>query len=246
MSSENNDTKWAPHVGWIITDLVIIIIVMAVVKWSKYPNFVERVNTAAALASLILAILAIIYAFYSNDAVAVSVNRIKKEARKMAENNERFDRSITEVVSGIADVKKNLTELSSSRSVAPAGAPPQHVEVLGIVRYMVQTASWNGLKVLRACAIASVNARPFNLKELCKLDSRMSYDYAYGYLVATSSSGLFAHEADAAGTVFTIRLFNADFIAILDSAINARLPVPPEDRSQKEAELRTIAGFLAV
>jgi hypothetical protein len=133
-----------------------------------------------------------------------------------------------------------LSDDEIERKIAAA----THAELFRRAEYFFRVSSWNGKKVLYACFLASKTpSRILDLRTIARRDQRMSFDYAYGYLVAASSTTLFQHNAPADGAYFEVLNFPEQAANLLLKHIEGQLDIPPADRANKIAEIRAIAEF---
>ena len=109
-----------------------------------------------------------------------------------------------------------------------------------------QLSSWNGKKVLYACSLSSQTGKPLNLRGLCDEDKNLSFDYAYGYLVAASCAGFLAHTTADFGSTVSITTMHPLSVRFLLKHIEGHLPLPPEDKPNKILEIYKIAGRFGV
>lgn len=108
-----------------------------------------------------------------------------------------------------------------------------------------QLSSWNGKKVLYACYLSAQTKRSFSLRTLCDEDKRMSFDYAYGYLIAANSAGFLVQKMPSNGDTITVEIFNS-YADTLFKHIQGHLSLPPEDRENKVREIYLIAARFGV
>jgi hypothetical protein len=251
---------------WIVGVLLAIIVVLVVVKWSIYPNFVDRVNFAASLSSLILAILAIVYAFYSNDAISGAVNRLESVAHRLSGNSETLGKAVSNLLVEVKPITEKLTAIQATLDankavpVAPAHAaapvatananPVNGAElVASVIDYFLRRSSWNGLKTLKACQLSAITNRAFNLRDLTAKDTVMTYDYAFAYMVAASSFGLFTHAVSGANnetinvTAMIIPVEKLD--EVIQGFINHHTQGRPADAAALQAQLSSVLSFFA-
>ena len=184
--NSSTQSRFNPHVCWLIGVLLVAVVILISVKWSNYPNFVDRMNFAASLASLLLAVLAIIYAFFSNDAIAGSVSKISQAAEALTGNNAKFEASLLELHSTLGKrfdaVDDKVSRLAvAQQPAAPAIATPAPsatgmVDALVVLRHFLEKSSWNGIKVMHAASLAHQRGKPLNLRSVSAADKRMSYD----------------------------------------------------------------------
>jgi hypothetical protein len=119
-------------------------------------------------------------------------------------------------------------------------------QIAQVVEDFYRLSSWNGKKALYACAIASRTGRPLDLRAICKADARMSFDYAYGYIVAASSFGMCVQQSDPEVRTIMVTSFEESGYNFLLKHIEGHLSIPPEDRERKAYEIRLITGLMGV
>ena len=107
-------------------------------------------------------------------------------------------------------------------------------------------SSWNGKKVLLACALASRENKRLPIRTLCAADQRMSFDYAFGYLIAASSGGYFTVQSDPPIHLLEIKGFSEINFGYLIKHIKSHLSIPEHDRANKLRELNIITDTLGV
>lgn len=73
----------------------------------------------------------------------------------------------------------------------------------------------------------------------------MSFDYAYGYLIAASSAGFLVQHTPDNGETVTVSVFNVHTDFLLKH-IKGHLPLPPQDRENKVREIYLIAARFGV
>jgi hypothetical protein len=121
-----------------------------------------------------------------------------------------------------------------------------NTQIAQFVEGFFRLSSWNGKKALYACALAHRTNRPLDLRAICKADPRMSFDYAYGYIVAASSIGVCAQQGDPDIRTLRVTYFDERGYGFLLTHIEGQLNLPPEDRENKVAEIRVITRFMGV
>jgi hypothetical protein len=254
MTDAPRKPKLSPHLYWTIGVLVAIIVGLVVIRWSIYPNFVDRVNFSASLASLILAVLAIVYAFISNQSFNDAVARLEGASRAATDNNARLEASLELVKKMSGRIETFDDKLSRIASTPPPGAKADPlpepgsspmIDAVKLVNGIIGAGSWNGLKVIKACQLANLQKRTFNLREMCALDQRVSFDYAYGYLIAMTAVGLFRQENDMTSGNVTVTFFLDIVRLAVDSEILVRTSAPGPDTEVKKAEIAAIEKFIA-
>ncbi len=113
------------------------------------------------------------------------------------------------------------------------------------MRDILAAGSWNGLKVIKACQLASFHSKLLDLRALCATDPYTSYDYAYGYLVATAAVGMLGQQSNPTdGKIKVTHFFEITRIS-LDSEIHARIARSGKEAEWK-AEIAAIENFVSV
>lgn len=94
--------------------------------------------------------------------------------------------------------------------------------VNNVTKEFLKASSWNGLKVLYLCAECNRKNLIFDLKQACDSDGSMSYDYAFGYVVASCSAQFLRYESPD-NVKLRIVLVHHDLHNELAKAIDGRL-----------------------
>jgi hypothetical protein len=198
------------HFGYIISILVTIIIVLLTVKWSDIPTLADHLNFALGITSLVLAVVAIVYAFFANNSFNVTVSKLESAATTIKDETGDLEKAVHGLELQLKDIPDKLLSLegqvskthalvqASSQQPKPQEAvqqPNVSVEEFAnsVIDRFLNVSSWNGLKVMYLCWLACQKQKEFDLKEWTTLDQTISYDYAYGYIIAASSAGFFDH-----------------------------------------------------
>ena len=206
---ENMQSNAKIHVGYIIAILISIIVVLVTVKWTRIPTLANYLNFALGVTSLVLAVVAIIYAFFTNSSFHVTVSKIESAASSVQSETAKLERAVeglntqlTAIPDALRSVEGKVAathELLQSSAQQPKAQSPQadgdKIKEFSwqVMDYFVGVSSWNGIKVLYLCLLACEKQKEFDLKDWAAGDSLTSFEYAYGYIVATSSSGFFDH-----------------------------------------------------
>jgi hypothetical protein len=210
-ANENSYRKCAAkiHFGYIIGILIAVIVVLLTVKWAEIPNLANYLNFALGVASLVLAIVAIVYAFFANNSFNVTVSKLESAATTIKDETGDLEKAVHGLELQLKDIPEKLLSLegqvskthaliqASSQQPKTEAAPQQNVSVEQFANQVIDRflfiSSWNGLKVMHLCHLACEKKKEFDLKEWTTLDPTISYDYAYGFLIAASSAGFFDH-----------------------------------------------------
>lgn len=232
MDSNSASRKWAwnAHLGWIIFHLSLVIVCLLVVNWGRYPNLVDRINFAATITSLVVGVLAIVYAFLSGDSVANAVNQLNNAAEKIHSNTEKLDGALHNLTAVVQEIPAKLDSFSSTLNRMAAAQSGQSTNqpaakvAPDFAATFCRVSSMNGLKVLLACALAHAKQKQVDLRALCQADGRMSYDYAYGFLIAAVSTGLLLVPMPANGSEsFSVNLVSDHLLDVVNKAIEDRI-----------------------
>jgi hypothetical protein len=116
--------------------------------------------------------------------------------------------------------------------------PPDNV-----IETFLQISSFNGLKILYACQLSQIHNRPFSLRAMCTPTQQMSFDYAFGFLIASISAQIVIGAADpTTGQVSPTRLApHAD--KLLMKYIEGNYNVHPQIRTLKMDQVLEIKHF---
>lgn len=214
--------------------LAVIIILLLTVNLSSDKDLANTLNFGLALTSFVLAIIAIIQAIVSNNAFSGTVAQIEGAAAAIRE----MVKDIPPKLDAIDKRTKEMAGGGVSPQATPVPQPAPELQnqqilnfVLKVTDEFLKTSSWNGLKLLHVCQLCHQKKITFDLQYLCGLDGHMSYDYAYGYLIASiSAQFLTCNIADnKIITVTSMPAFVADrILPAIDGRINF-IPAPDKD-----------------
>jgi hypothetical protein len=209
------------HFYYIIGILVAIVIVLMSVDWGTNTTLANTLNFALGLTSLVLALVAIIYAFVANHSFSGTVTKIETAASSVKEETSRLEISLKALESAVKEIPKSLNDIShgitetqkliavSSQQAKQEPPPPppaneNNIQAFAntVIDYYMRVSSWNGLKVIYLCYEACQKKLKVDLKEWTASDPTISYDYAYGYVVASASANFMTINDDANGKIF--------------------------------------------
>lgn len=110
------------------------------------------------------------------------------------------------------------------------------------VENFYQLSSWNGKRVLFACYLCERTGKPFNLSKMCEEDKRITFDYAYGFLIGAMCGGF----VGATLTDFGTRVIKAAFLPVqaefLIKHIKGQLDGDLKEHPERLRELELIAA----
>lgn len=173
-------------------------------------------NFAVGFTSMILAIITIIYAYFANNSLDRSINKIESASSTVKQDTQSATailKNIEIVVSSIPERFNNLEKRVSefgeqAKTEVPPQAPPEDANVIkfatGVVERFMIVTSINGLKLLYLCCLAKEKElKVINLRDL--IDPSLGFDYSYGFLIAAYSAG-FINFGDNAGIIKIISI----------------------------------------
>jgi len=199
------------------------------VKWAEIESVSNYISFASTIASLLLAVVAIVYSFLSNNSFTSSVSKIEVAADSVREETEKlnitikaFDGVMRQIPESIKSVESRLAEtndaIKASAQRPETGIHPEKEWSLKIMNFFLSGSSWNGLKSIYICKLSFDKKRKFNLKLICDDQKTLSHDYAYAYIVASTSIGFFSHNID--NELFEITTFMSELGPALDERIS--------------------------
>jgi hypothetical protein len=187
------------HFGYIILILIAIIIFLFTKDFKDNQSIASTINFAVGLVSVVLAVVAIFYSFIANGALQGSVSEINSASNSIKGETVSLHQSlknVLDVVGHIPDhlksIEGRLENLSSKQAThLEATQLPNDASIVSFARQVVDrymtSSSWNGIKLLYLCHLASKESiGDFDLREW--KDPVASFDYVYGYLVASASA----------------------------------------------------------
>jgi hypothetical protein len=121
--------------------------------------------------------------------------------------------------------------------------------VKNVSKEFLRSSSWNGLKILYLCTECHKKKLAFDLKQVCASDGSMSYDYAFGYIVASCSAQFLRYETPDNINIKII-LVHGDVQDEVMSAIGARLEFVSKTQGKEVAndfksQLDKIVNYIA-
>ena len=176
-----------------------------------------------------------------------------------------FRKEIRERLSKLQSAKTPAGELTFGEALASKQMDGQKAEanplqgkavneairafVTGVTKEFLRASSWNGLKILYLCTECHKKHVAFDLKQACDLDGSMSYDYAFGYIVASCSAQFLRYESPDNIRIMITQVFE-DVQNEIMPAIEGRLkfvgsPVANDFNSQLEKIKNYVASLQA-
>lgn len=93
----SNDQRWRIHTGWVIADLLLVIIVLLTVDLGDQAQLADRLMFALALASLVLALVAIIYTFFRHSNLTQTIGRLTTASTEISSSAEQVQAAADEL-----------------------------------------------------------------------------------------------------------------------------------------------------
>ncbi len=112
-----------------------------------------------------------------------------------------------------------------------------------LVDTFVRQSSWIGLKVLKACVLAKQKGKPFNLRASPVVGPQSSYDYAYGYLVASMALGAVVGSSDPGAGIVVVEDIDPTVTATVDEYIRGNIAIAPPLSALKSTEMKALEIF---
>jgi hypothetical protein len=197
------------HFRYVAGILVTLVVLLATRSYATDAQLVAYISFAATLASLLLAILAIIYSMTSNAGLSATLLAIQQSSGDLAARAREIagmGKTISEIPAQIGELKKTFSAPATSEPAADLGVQTKDE----FVTSFLGAGSANGLLALYAACWAAASSRPLVLSDvaaLVKPESGLSFDYAYGYLVASASAGiLWLRVVSVAGSRKTLKI----------------------------------------
>ena len=114
-----------------------------------------------------------------------------------------------------------------------------------VTKEFLRAASWNGLKIMYLCTECQKKRMAFDLRQVCASDDSMSYDYAFGYIVASCSAQFLRYETPDNVRILITQVLE-DVHKELMPAIEGRLRfVGPAMASDFNSQLNKIKTYIA-
>jgi len=204
------ETKYKIHAFYVLLIMASIIIILVSVRWGDIPSLVQYFSFALTLSSLMLAIIAIIYSFYSNSTNSQNIAVLSNISSKIAQSAELINNSTNEMnaqlqilpthlknVEGkVVETQSLMKEYYSIQSAGMASLKDidSNVTSTKLVDLFLSRSSVNGLRLIYALTLGLSGKKEyeFDIEDFCKNNSFTDRSYAFGFLVATISTGLVA------------------------------------------------------
>jgi hypothetical protein len=240
------------HLCWIIGVLTLTNIILLSVNWNGVKDLAGILNFALGLTSMVLAIIAIVYGFIANNAFSGTVSRIEIAASDINLVVKQIPDKLNAIDRRTLDMHQMAIAASSAPQEKPSSPPAEQTQVvkefvIAVVTEFFRASSWNGLKLLYVCRICCEKKLEFDLKELCSLDNSMSYDYAFGYLVASSSASFLKFNARDENLKILVTFMPTSVVEGIMPAIKGRLDfVGMPHAKDFQIQLESIDAFIAL
>jgi hypothetical protein len=145
---------------------------------------------------------------------------------------------------GAAEIPK-----AASSPVPPesTGSPQQNLLEARVRAQVIDTfvrqSSWIGLKVLKACVLAKQKGTAFNLRASPVVGPQSSYDYCYGYLIASFALGALSGSGDPGTGIVVIENVDPTVAATVDEYIRGNIAIAPALSGFKVNEINAVNIF---
>jgi len=246
------ETKYKIHFFYIISILLIIIIILSTLKLSSNSDVIKYISFASTIASLILALLAIVYAYFSNSTFSKNITLINDVSNELKQNTENLT-TISEViekdiknlpkaidgmgkkVENIPNLIKELTLKEPIKDKKKSSDSELHISP-ELINEFNEYSSFSGLLCLYAVKIAFEKKVPFNFIDFSEKTNYVSKEYAHGYLMATSSIGIFDYNESK--DIWNITELNKTTQETIKQALTKRGEDIKEDLEKEDVEFK--------
>ncbi len=193
------------HFYYVVSILLTTIILLITAKFGSDQNLVNYISFALTLTSLILALVSIIYSFYSNSSFSENISTLNNATTSMTQTsaklmditallNNKLD-ELPVLIKGI-EGKIDVTYEYLEKSYTGGQSPTNTVELQtlfanNVVGYFMTNTSVSGLLLLYALTLSETFSKPFQLADICEKVDVFEIQYCYGFIIASSSFGLF-------------------------------------------------------
>jgi hypothetical protein len=209
--------KWEKkqiHWRYITAILAAIVILILSFKFQNNEALLNIVNFTVGITSVILAVVAIVYAFLQGRVLEGSVSNINSASNSIKSETVMLNQSLKNVLDVVGRIPERLNQIDNRlemiaskpavelKEKAPQAPPDEKVQKFAdeVIERFMTSSSWNGIKLLYLCFQAANKNVTFDLRDYCANDPQMSFDYAYGFLIASASAG-FVYISDANGMI---------------------------------------------
>jgi hypothetical protein len=235
---EKNDIHYRYNMSYLLLICLLAIIVLITVKWGSIPDLSELISFGLTLTSLFLSLIAIVFSIYSNVGFSKNVSDLQETSSRISQTadklqtatigmEEKVERMPT-LIEGLEqsfksrheEVMSRLSERKESLTENPSSSP--EIE-RSFVEKFLSLSSYSGLKILYACKLAADYKIPFKLEVL-----KIEKNYAYGFLVASTASGLVGYTVKE--DVFCITQINEDVKSCIENETKSRMKLMWKDK----------------
>ena len=228
--SENNGSIRI-HFIYVTIILVAIIVIISACRLSDNQQITSIVSFAGTVTSIILSVLAIFITVLSNDSMSGLMEKIRSltdTIRPAEDHLKKASDKIENTISGLETIKGKLKDASdmietSTKDLSEKICGQLNEGFLSLEKSMqsnnhkqisqpcelnvdlfINTTSYWGIILLYTLYLCQERSKIFDIVIFSdKFEKRISRDYIYGYLVASSSAGYFNFEKDNESNLLT-------------------------------------------
>lgn len=245
------------HFLYIVGILIAIIICLLTFDFGNNQNLLEYLSFALTVTSLFLSLLAIIYAYYSNSSFSDTISTLNKSSNDIASNSknleeitkqldlkfEKLPQLIKTIEEKVDITNALLADQYERNNTTPKAQPEENLPQTFIDKFFIYSSTV-GLYALYAAYLNHKNNQKFTLKELNEVSDLLAIDYTMGFLISSSSFGVFSF-ADYS-EIWTITGFNKEIGKRIKDAVYERADSQKEEKNKKylHSQIEKIEKYL--
>lgn len=192
--------------SYIVGILVIASITLMTVCWGQVPKLVELFTFGLTLTSLFLSLVAIIFMIVSSQGLSHGTASLRDAAddidvatSTLGEAAEKLQREFGCLPERLESLETNFGQRFGKLEgmLAAGGTPADDSDVASSEKLEVlldrvkDVSSISGALLMYICQVAHRTGKPFDLAKIGEIAATAQEQYAHGYLVASTATGLF-------------------------------------------------------
>jgi len=211
------------YFGYVILVLIGLLIWMTTEEWSDIPDVVAYLGFALTLTSLVLSLVAIFQSLLSGSSIVESISNLHNASTKVEAAALKVEAATSGLSANVVGLKESLNKKRPDLESTESITNPEEIQEI-LVTHFLAASSLSGLCALKIAVLSARTGKEFSLKELFG-ERTDDFRYAYGYLVASSSLGLFKRNHE--GLKWSISAVNTVLNRDAEAALVKKLEVKP-------------------
>ena len=201
------------HFMYVTGILITIIIILITHEFGGDNNLVQYLSFALGLTSLVVGLIAIFQTFFSGDVINNSILKLEKASSDIINNSnnlenivDQFNTNFGQVPITLSSIQEKLESQSTVNNVYKKQGPISgNILTKEHTTTFIETGSFRGLMSLYTVFKSHETGKSFKIADFEPSTDLSNVKYSYGYLVASSSIGLFSHnENEGIWTIPTV------------------------------------------